>query len=132
MDNIIYVSDISKKFGSKVAIEHLNFTVKRGEIFGFLGPSGAGKTTTINMLTGNTVPSKGSLNVMGYTGSRIGNKAFLSKIGILSDESTAYLRLSVWDNLKMFAKLYNQSIKKAEEILDFINLNKENTLQKPF
>lgn len=79
MDNIIYMSDISKKFGSKVAIEHLDFTVKRGEIFGFLGPSGAGKTTTINMLTGNTVPSKGSLNVMGYTESRIGKKRFYLK-----------------------------------------------------
>ncbi|CAM3099958.1 ABC transporter ATP-binding protein [Staphylococcus argensis] len=125
MNNIIHMSDISKRFGNKVAIEHLDFKVKRGEIFGFLGPSGAGKTTTINMLTGNTVPSKGSLNVMDFTGSSIGNKAFLSKIGILSDESTAYQRLSVWDNLKIFAKLYNQSIKKAEEILDFINLNKE-------
>ena len=50
MDNIIYMSDISKKFGSKVAIEHLDFTVKRGEIFGFLGPSGAGKPLQLTCL----------------------------------------------------------------------------------
>ncbi|MGW7831776.1 ATP-binding cassette domain-containing protein [Staphylococcus xylosus] len=60
MDNIIEMKNITKVFKNKVAIQNMNFTVKKGEIFGFLGPSGSGKTTTINMLTGSYRQSKGT------------------------------------------------------------------------
>lgn len=125
MDNIIEMKNITKAFKNKVVIQNMNFTVKKGEIFGFLGPSGSGKTTTINMLTGSYRQSKGSLSVLGYQNEAIGSKGFIDKIGILSDHSVAYERQNIHDNLKLFAKLNQVSLKKVDEVLDFIGLSKD-------
>src|SRR5260370_35310406 len=62
----IEMQDLSKSFGSFQAIDHLSLTVQQGEIFGLLGPNGSGKTTTINMISGLSVPSSGSVRVMCY------------------------------------------------------------------
>ena len=62
----IEIRDLCKTFGSFQAIDHLSLEVERGEIFGLLGPNGSGKTTTINMLSGLSVPGSGTVKVMGY------------------------------------------------------------------
>jgi ABC-2 type transport system ATP-binding protein len=65
-DNIIVVKDLVKRFGDFTANDHLSFEVKRGEIFGFLGANGAGKTTAIRILCGLSYPTSGEINVAGY------------------------------------------------------------------
>lgn len=125
MEHIIEMNHVTKSFKNKIAIKDMNFTVKKGEIFGFLGPSGSGKTTTIKMLTGTYDPSKGSLNVLGHNGSEIGASNFMSKIGILTDHSTAYERQSIWDNLKLFAKLNQLPLQKVDEALEFVGLTQD-------
>src|SRR5699024_270595 len=125
------MKNVTKSFNDKIAVKNMNISVKKGEIFGFLGPSGSGKTTTIKMLTGTYSQSQGTLNVLGYHTSSIGSRNFMSKIGILSDHSTAYERQSVWDNLKLFAKLHNIPIVKVNEIIQFIGFkNDKKTLFK--
>jgi len=66
MEDIIEVNELTKAFGDLVAVNHISFTVKRGEIFGFLGPNGAGKSTTIKMLTTLLRPTSGSAKICGY------------------------------------------------------------------
>ena len=90
---MIIVNNLSISFGKKKVLNSLNFHVQKGEIFGFLGPSGAGKTTTIKILTNQLIPTKGSIQVNAST----------SQIGILSDNSGVYERLTVWRNLQFFA-----------------------------
>jgi ABC-2 type transport system ATP-binding protein len=65
MDNVIEAVNLTKYYGKVLAVDHINFEVKRREIFGFLGPNGAGKTTTIRMLTGLSRPTSGSAKVLG-------------------------------------------------------------------
>jgi len=66
MSDAIVVADLTKIFGSTVAVDHVTFSVKEGEIFGFLGPNGAGKTTTTRMLTGVIPPNEGTAMVLGF------------------------------------------------------------------
>ena len=65
-DIVIQASDLTKFYGEILAVDHINFDVKRGEIFGFLGPNGAGKTTTIRILTGLSKPTEGKASVLGF------------------------------------------------------------------
>jgi ABC-2 type transport system ATP-binding protein len=65
-ENAIEASDLTKYYGDLCAVNHINFDVRKGEVFGFLGPNGAGKTTTIRMLTGISLPAEGTATIMGY------------------------------------------------------------------
>jgi ABC-2 type transport system ATP-binding protein len=65
-ENAIEASDLTKYYGDFCAVSHINFDVRKGEVFGFLGPNGAGKTTTIRMLTGISLPAEGTATIMGY------------------------------------------------------------------
>ncbi|WP_436855585.1 ABC transporter ATP-binding protein [Staphylococcus caeli] len=125
MEYIIEMKNVTKHFKNKIAVNDMNFTVKKGEIFGFLGPSGSGKTTTIKMLTGTYKPSKGSLNVLDFKGTTIGSKNFMSKVGILSDHSTVYERQTIEDNLNLFAKLNHIATEKVTEVLKFVDLTND-------
>ncbi|MEX2948252.1 ABC transporter ATP-binding protein [Staphylococcus warneri] len=122
MENIIEMSRVTKNFNGEVVIDDMNIEVKKGEIFGFLGPSGAGKTTTINMLIGFSRPSKGSLKVNGFNNTSIGSSKFMATIGILTDISNIYERLTVYDNLKLIAQLYEVPLSKVEETLELVHL----------
>ena len=106
MENAIQVSGLRKAFDQQVAIEDVSFHVKKGEIFGLLGPSGSGKTTTIKILTGELEQTTGDVCVLDTDASSFDSTQFKSKIGILSDNSALYERLTVYDNLKLFCKLY--------------------------
>ncbi|TFJ91785.1 ABC transporter ATP-binding protein [Lentibacillus salicampi] len=127
MDNTIEVKGMRKVFGRKTAIEQVTFNVEKGEIFGLLGPSGSGKTTTIKILTGESTQTDGDVNVLGMDSTRFGSSDFKSKIGILSDNSALYERLTVHDNLKLFCKLYNAPLKEVDVILKEVNMEDERT-----
>lgn len=105
MDDIIKINNLYKSFGDVKAVNGLNFKVKKGELFAFLGINGAGKSTTIGMICGNLNVDKGSINVCGYDVSTdIGKIKHL--IGVVFQDTVLDKSLSVYDNLKYRAGLY--------------------------
>lgn len=127
MENVIEAKHLQKQFGQKSAIDDLSFNVRKGEIFGLLGPSGSGKTTTIKILTGELDKTDGDVSVLGEPSSAFNSSHFKSKIGILSDNSALYERLSVYDNLKLFCKLYHAPLEQIDAILQDVNMEHERT-----
>ncbi|WP_077328017.1 ABC transporter ATP-binding protein [Virgibacillus siamensis] len=125
MENVIEVNHLRKKFGGNSAIDDLSFHVRKGDIFGLLGPSGSGKTTTIKILTGELDKTDGQVSVLNESSSTFQSSYFKSKIGILSDNSALYERLTVYDNLKLFCKLYNAPLKQINAILQDVNMEQE-------
>lgn len=122
MEKVISVKDLRKSFDGYVAIDHLEFTVNKGEIFGFLGPSGSGKTTTIKMLTGQLTALEGSINALGFNNKTLNSSEYRKNIGVLSDNSVLYERLSVYDNLKLFCQLYDVPKQRIDELLKEVQL----------
>ncbi|MDQ0209028.1 ABC transporter ATP-binding protein [Alkalicoccobacillus murimartini] len=122
MTNAIEVTGMKKVFGSQTAIKDVTLTIKKGEVFGLLGPSGSGKTTTNKILTGELSATSGDVKVLGMDATKFGTSEFKSKIGILSDNSSLYDRLTVYDNLKLFCKLYDAPVKQIDVILKEVNL----------
>ena len=104
--NAIETSQLTRTFGSLVAVDDLTLAIPEGTVFGFLGPNGAGKTTTVRMLSALIAPSRGSAVVAGY---RLGenNEAIRQATGILTETPGLYDRLSAWQNLLFFAELYD-------------------------
>lgn len=110
----IEVKDLTKHYGDVTAIDHINFEVKKGEIFGFLGPNGAGKTTTIRILTGLLKPDEGKAFVAGYD---IAKNPIEAKqcTGVVPEVSNAYIDLSAWENLTLIGRLYGVPKPKLQE-----------------
>ncbi len=125
MNNAIEVKNLTKYYDKFLAVDHINFTVARGEIFGFLGPNGAGKTTTQRMLTSLLTPSEGQILVLGHD---LAQDAYPAKgqIGLVPEESNVYTELSAWDNLMFTGRLYRMSKDarnaRAEELLKIFGL----------
>jgi len=113
-EHIIIVKDLVKKFGSFVANDHLTFEVKKGEIFGFLGANGAGKTTAIRILCGLSYPTSGDLSVAGYDVYSQREK-IKKNIGYMSQKFSLYDDLSVFENIRFFAAIYGLSRKEIEK-----------------
>ena len=103
---VIKADNLGKSFGSFKAISSLTFEVNKGEILGFLGPSGSGKTTTINILTGQLTPDQGQSSILGKSSINL-NDEDLANIGLITENSGYYEKLSLYDNLLFFAKLYD-------------------------
>lgn len=116
------VTGLRKVFNQHTAIEDVSFNVKRGEIFGLLGPSGSGKTTTIKILTGELLQTSGDVKVLDFDIAFFKTPDFKSRIGILSDNSSLYDRLTVYDNLKLFCKLYDAPLEQIDVMLEEVNL----------
>ena len=104
-DSIMEVSDLTKFYRDFPAVNHINFKVKRGEIFGFLGPNGAGKTTTIKMLTGLIQPTEGTATIQ-KKDIRTQIVEIKKTIGVVTEDSNLYDELSVFDNLRFVGQLY--------------------------
>lgn len=102
---MIKTQDLTKNFGTTLAVDRLTLKVKEGEVFGFLGPNGAGKTTTIRLLTSLIGPTSGTATVNGY---RIGeqDKQIRQTVGILTETPGLYENLSCRYNLEIYANLY--------------------------
>ena len=118
--NAIEVEDLTKRFGSFTAVDHIDFNVEARELFGFLGPNGAGKTTTVRMITGVIKPDDGRVSIMGYDVDRETIKA-KQMAGVLPETSNAYIDLSAWQNLMLMGKLYGlakeERQSRAEDLL---------------
>ncbi|MEN2768859.1 ABC transporter ATP-binding protein [Ornithinibacillus xuwenensis] len=125
MEKIIEVKNLAKVFGNQTALENVNFNVKKGETFGFLGPSGSGKTTTIKILTAQLQQTSGEAEVFGVPSTSLTNGSYRRRIGVLSDNSGLYQRLSVEENLKLYCDLYDVPKKRMDEVLDLVNLSGE-------
>lgn len=117
----ISVNDLTKKFGSFTAVDHISFSVEKGEIFGFLGANGAGKTTAIRMLCGLSYPTSGSGYVAGYDITRQAED-IKRHIGYMSQKFSLYDDLSIWDNMEFFGGIYGMSksdiARRGREILE--------------
>ena len=111
-ENVIEVEHLVKAFGSFHAVDDISFTVKKGEIFGFLGANGAGKTTAMHMLTGLNQPTSGTGKVVGYD-IRTEYEQIKKHIGYMSQRFSLYEDLTVAENIRLFAGIYGM---KSEEI----------------
>ena len=118
---MIIVKNVTKKFGQKVALEEISFEVKKGEIFGFLGPSGSGKTTMIKILTGQLNTDSGQTELLGKVSEKL-TPADLEQIGLVSDTSGFYEKLSLYKNLQAYAKLYGKPNSRVDEVLKQVDL----------
>lgn len=114
MENAIEVKKLSKTFDRFVAVNNVSFNVKKGEVFGFLGPNGSGKTTVIRMILGLLQPTFGTVNVLGYDVYKDREK-LRSNIGYMSQKFSLYEELTVEENLDFYAGVYNLSKKKIAE-----------------
>ena len=113
-EHIIEVTNLVKKFGSFTANDHLNFSVDKGEIFGFLGANGAGKTTTIKILSGLSKPSSGKAIVAGYDVAKYPNKV-KRNIGYMSQHFSLYNDMTVKENFRFYGGIYGLSRKSIKE-----------------
>lgn len=127
-DNVISVDKLTKRFGQFVAVDHISFDVKRGEIFGFLGANGAGKTTAMRMLCGLSLPSEGSATVAGFD-VYTQNEQIKKNIGYMSQKFSLYENLTVKENIRFYAGIYgktNEFIKrKTDHVLEQLHLTNE-------
>jgi ABC-2 type transport system ATP-binding protein len=110
----VIVKDLVKKFGSFVANDHLNFKVSSGEIFGFLGANGAGKTTAIKILCGLSQPTSGEVSVAGFDIYKQREKIKKS-IGYMSQKFSLYNDLSIAENIRFYGGIYGLSPKRIKE-----------------
>mgnify|MGYP001691667877 FL=1 len=119
--NMITVEKITKRFGNKTALNQIQFNVDKGEIFGFLGPSGAGKTTLINILTGQLKADEGKTQLLGKDTKDL-TPEDLTRIGLVGDSSGYYEKLSLEKNLIVYAKIYGLPNSRVDEVLEQVGL----------
>lgn len=117
----IVIRNISKSFNEKCVLDEVNLKIKEGEIFGLLGPSGAGKTTLIKILTGQLKPDRGEGMIFGKSCSRLDREDY-KMIGMVLDNSGLYDRLSCYDNMLLPARIYGVDKKRIEELLKRVGL----------
>src|SRR5258706_14251939 len=117
--NAITVSDLTRRFGAFTAVDRLTFNVAQGEIFGFLGANGAGKSTTIRMLCGLLKPSSGSATVGGIDVGR-DPEGVKRRIGYMSQRFSLYERLTVDQNIRFFGGIYGLTPDKLDARRRFV------------
>ncbi len=122
---IIEVKDLVKKFGQFVANDHISFDVYKGEVFGFLGANGAGKTTAIRILSGLSRPSSGRVIVAGFDASTQTEK-IKKVIGYMSQRFSLYNDLTVFENIRLFGGIYGlkriEIRKRSDELLNRLEI----------
>lgn len=129
---VISVRNLTKCFGNFTAVNNISFDVLRGEIFGFLGANGAGKTTAMRMLCGLSFPTSGSGSVAGFDVMKEGEQ-IKQHIGYMSQRFSLYNDLTVGENIQLFAGIYNlskaQTEQRSGQLLERLNFSSErNTL----
>ncbi|MDH5476271.1 MAG: ABC transporter ATP-binding protein [Cyclobacteriaceae bacterium] len=131
-ETIIYTENLTKQYGAFKAVDNISFSVAKGEIFGFLGANGAGKTTAMKMLTGLLTPTSGKATVAGFNVFKQAEK-IKRNIGYMSQKFSLYEDLTVVENIRFYAGIYgltNHQIKvKTSELIDKLHLEAvKNTL----
>ncbi len=102
---VIHTENLTKRFGDFTAVDNISFSVERGEIFGFLGANGAGKTTAMRMLCGLSNPTAGTGTVAGFDINRE-SEEIKKNIGYMSQKFSLYEDLKVWENIRLFGGIY--------------------------
>jgi ABC-2 type transport system ATP-binding protein len=119
----ICVEHVSKSFGKKKVIEDMSLEVYRGEIFGMLGPSGAGKTTVVKMIAGIDEATTGTIHVLN---TKMPNLYVMKRIGFMAQSDALYGELTALENLQFFASIYGlkgkQQKQRIEEVMELVNL----------
>ena len=122
----IAVNQVSKSFGKKVVLNKIDLNIEEGQIYGFIGPSGAGKTTLVKMIVGMDRPDAGTIHVLNK---QIPNLELLQEIGYMAQSDALYMELTGEENLKFFASLYKLSKteqkKRISYAADLVNLTNE-------
>jgi ABC-2 type transport system ATP-binding protein len=125
---VIKTNKLTKKFGDFIATDSITFDVYKGEIFGFLGANGAGKTTAMRMLCGLSTPSSGEANIAGFDIYKETEK-IKQHIGYMSQKFSLYEDLTIVENIRFFGGIYgltNKEIKaKSEQLIEQLGLGKE-------
>jgi drug efflux transport system ATP-binding protein len=119
---VIVAKGLTRRFGDFTAVDHISFSVNAGEVVGYLGPNGSGKTTTIRMLLGLLIPSEGEARVLGYN---VVNQTeqIRARVGYMSQKFALYHDLTVGENLAFYAGVYGErSQARLEEVLDLVGL----------
>ncbi len=127
-DKVIHVKDLTKRFGDFTAVDRISFSVTRGEIFGFLGANGAGKTTAMRMLCGLSVPTAGQGTVAGCD-ILTQSEQVKKHIGYMSQKFSLYSQLTVAENIRLFGSIYGMTSKaiktRTAELLDMLDFSSE-------
>jgi ABC-2 type transport system ATP-binding protein len=127
-DHVITADQLTKRFGDFVAVDHISFEVHKGEIFGFLGANGAGKTTAMRMLCGLSMPTSGKATVAGFDVYKQ-NEKIKQNIGYMSQKFSLYEDLTVKENMRFYGGIYGMRDdfikKKTAAILEELHLVKE-------
>jgi ABC-type multidrug transport system ATPase subunit len=119
MENIIKVENLSKSFGKIKAVSSVSLNIKEKELFGLIGPDGAGKTTLIRMLTTLLLPDKGKATIMNYDVEK-GYRNLRNNVGYMPGQFSLYADLTIEENIKFFADLFGTSIKQNQELIEDI------------
>jgi ABC-2 type transport system ATP-binding protein len=124
MEEVIFAHNLTRRFGEFTAVDHISFSINGGEVVGYLGPNGSGKTTTIRMLLGLLIPTEGEARVLGYDVVRQSEKV-RERVGYMSQKFALYHDLSVGENLAFYAGVYGErSRTRLQEVLELVGLSR--------
>ncbi|MCK5430363.1 MAG: ABC transporter ATP-binding protein, partial [Anaerolineales bacterium] len=120
---VIKATDLTRRFGEFIAVDHISFTVQAGEVVGYVGPNGSGKTTTIRMLLGLLLPTEGEAYVLGYHVARQ-SELVRARVGYMSQKFALYHELTVSENLEFYAGVYGvRERSRLDEVLRQVGLS---------
>lgn len=123
-DALVVAKGLTRRFGDFTAVDHVSFTLESGEVLGYLGPNGSGKTTTMRMLLGILEPSEGEAQVLGYDVLKDPDKV-RNVVGYMSQKFALYNEMTVWENLSFYAGVYGvRNVRRVSEMLSLMGLER--------
>lgn len=120
-EEVLRVEGLSKRFGTRTAVDRLSFALRRGELVGLLGPNGAGKTTTIGMIAGLVQPTEGTIRLFGHDPQQVA--AVRRRVGLMPETASFYPYLDARQNLRVMAKVYGVDDSQIETLLTTVGLS---------
>lgn len=120
METILKLNELTKKFGSLTAVDHLTFNIQKGHVYGILGPNGSGKSTTLGMVLNVVNPSSGSFE---WFEGELNTHNALKKVGAIIESPNFYPSMSAEDNLKLVCKIKGVDYSRIDKVLEIVNLH---------
>jgi ABC-2 type transport system ATP-binding protein len=122
-DLVVHAHELTKRFGDFTAVDRVSFEVRSGEVMGYLGPNGSGKTTTIRMLLGLLLPSEGRASVLGFDSTRQA-EAIRARVGYMSQKFALYDELTAAENLDFYAGVYGtRNSDRLDEVIELVGIS---------